>query len=163
MTCDDAEEDLRVRRFVTITGARSIEDAAGLAGAFDDYLRPFASTGAHFYLGGATGVDTLALRWLAERSSAALSVVVPCTAADQPSDAAEAIAALSRQSRLDKLVELAAPHLGSAAYQARNRWMVDRSSLVIGFPTANSPSSGTWYTLGYAADQGKPRLIVPVG
>ena len=40
--------------------------------------------------------------------------------------------------------------------------MVDRSGFVIGFPKGTDPHSGTWYTVNYAAAQGKPRLVVPV-
>ncbi len=40
--------------------------------------------------------------------------------------------------------------------------MVDRGQLVIAFPRGEDQTSGTWYTVNYAAEQGKPRLIVPV-
>lgn len=40
--------------------------------------------------------------------------------------------------------------------------MVDRSEFVIGFPFGDNPVSGTWYTLNYAAEHGKPRLVVPL-
>ncbi|GEC08540.1 hypothetical protein SSP24_61950 [Streptomyces spinoverrucosus] len=60
------------------------------------------------------------------------------------------------------LLELGAAELETPAYHAPNRWMVDRSSMTIGFPRGDDPSSGTWQTLNYTADQGKPRLIVPV-
>ncbi|MFB7532504.1 hypothetical protein ACFC0C_30675 [Streptomyces sp. NPDC056178] len=59
-------------------------------------------------------------------------------------------------------MELGAPELRTPAYHARNRWMVDRTSMTIGFPHAAEPSTGTWQTIGYTAEQGKPRLIVPV-
>ncbi|MFB6987668.1 hypothetical protein [Streptomyces sp. NPDC056304] len=59
-------------------------------------------------------------------------------------------------------MELGAPELRTPAYHARNRWMVDRTSMTIGFPHAAGPSTGTWQTIGYTAEQGKPRLIVPV-
>lgn len=39
-----------------------------LGGVFTDYLRPFADPDAHFYLGGAAGIDTAALEWLAEHT-----------------------------------------------------------------------------------------------
>lgn len=151
-------------RIVTITGTRSTghRAAADLAEAFDAYLRPFANADAHFYVGGAAGIDTLALNWLAEHTSAAVTVVVPCTVADQPDVAAAAINRCGHQGRLTAVVELRASELGFPAYHMRNRWMVDRSELVIGFPHGDKPASGTWYTLNYAAEQVKPRLIVPV-
>ncbi|SDU62841.1 DNA recombination-mediator protein A [Amycolatopsis marina] len=151
-------------RHVTITGTRSITAQAEtqLTGLFDDYLRPFADPNATFYLGGAAGIDTSALDWLAEHTQAALTVVVPCTVADQPAVAGEAIHRWQRGGRLAGVVELRAEKLGSSAYHARNRWMVDRSGFVIGFPQGSDSTSGTWYTVNYAADQGKPRLVVPV-
>jgi predicted Rossmann fold nucleotide-binding protein DprA/Smf involved in DNA uptake len=156
------EEQAGVTRHVTITGTRSVPDESKLPGLFDDYLRPFAAPDTHFYLGGAVGIDTAALDWLAENSQASLTVVVPCTVADQP---AAAVASIRRQrdaGRLAQVVELKADRLGTAAYYARNRWMVDRSGFVVGFPRGTDQARGTWYTVNYAAEQGKPRLVVPV-
>jgi hypothetical protein len=129
---------------------------------FGNYLRPFADSDAHFYLGGAAGIDTVALGWLAEHTQASLTVVVPCTVADQPAAASDAIRRWKLKGRLAAVVELRADKLGTSAYHARNRWMVDRSGFVIGFPRGTEPTSGTWYTVNYAAEQGKPRLVVPV-
>lgn len=151
-------------RSVTITGARAADKIteADLDQAFAGYLRPFADTGVHVYLGGAAGIDTLALHWLAEHTDVDLTIAVPSTVADQPAIAAEAIGHWRKRNRLVEVVELRAPEQGSIAYHARNRWMVDRSEFVIGFPLGNDPASGTWYTLDYAAAQGKPRLVVPL-
>jgi len=153
-----------VARSVTITGTRSIDEEteSRLHGLFDDYLQPFADPDAHFYLGGAAGLDTAALDWLAEQTQAVVTVVVPCTVANQPATAADAIVRWNLRERLAEVVELQADRLGTSAYHARNRWMVDRSGFVIGFPRGTEPASGTWYTVNYAADQGKPRLVVPV-
>ena len=157
------KERVSVARHVTITGTRSITQTEGqLAGLFDDYLRPFADPDATFYLGGAAGIDTSALDWLAEHTGVALTVVVPCTVDDQPATAGEAIRQWQRGGRLAEVVELRADKLGTSAYHARNRWMVDRSGFVISFPHGTDPTSGTWYTVNYAAEQGKPRLVVPV-
>ncbi|WP_216206998.1 DNA-processing protein DprA [Amycolatopsis aidingensis] len=151
-------------RHVTITGARSIppQTEADLPGLFGDYLRPFADPDATFYLGGAAGIDTAALDWLASHTQADLTVVVPCTVADQPAAAGEVIRRWQRAGRLTGVVELHADTLGASAYHARNRWMVDRSRFVIAFPHGTDPASGTWYTVNYAAEQDKPRLVVPV-
>jgi len=72
---------------VTITGTRSIDMTAEsrLTGLFDDYLRPFADPDARFHLGGAAGIDTAVLDWLAEHTKVILIVVVPCTVADHVS------------------------------------------------------------------------------
>lgn len=154
-----------MERSVAITGTRSIGDAPvdGLAEAFEAYLRPFCDSTAHFYVGGASGVDTAALQWLAKNSEAALTVVVPCRIVDQPAGSAEVVDRLRGEERLADVVEMGATLLGKAAYHARNRWMVDRSDLVIGFPRGDeSVGGGTWYTLNYAAEQGKVRLVVPL-
>jgi hypothetical protein len=154
-----------VERSVAVTGTRSIGDAPvdGLAEAFEAYLRPFADPTAHFYVGGASGVDTAALLWLAGSSEAALTVVVPCRIVDQPAGSVAAIDRLRGEGRLADVVEMGATLLGKAAYHARNRWMVDHAGLVIGFPRgAESVGGGTWYTLNYAADRGKARLVVPL-
>ncbi len=157
-----AEEQANVTRHVTITGTRSIPAGSDLPDLFDGYLRPFADSDAHFYLGGAVGIDTAALDWLADVSQVLLTVVVPCTVADQPAAAVASICRWQDVGRLAEIVELGADRLGTAAYYARNRWMVDRSAFVIGFPRGTDQGSGTWYTVNYAAEQGKPRLILPL-
>ncbi|MFI7243020.1 DNA-processing protein DprA [Streptomyces qinglanensis] len=147
-------------RTVTITGSRTAghHDAAHYAQLFTAYLAPFAAD-AHFYLGGGRGIDSLALRWLAEETDAWLTVAVPGTLDQQPPEARNAV---NRSwERLAEIVELAADPLDDAAYLARNRWMVDRSAMVIGFPVGTSTQSGTWQTLDYASQQGKARLVVP--
>ncbi|QES25783.1 hypothetical protein DEJ47_04340 [Streptomyces venezuelae] len=137
------------------TGHRSLDEYADL---FADYLGPFADS--HFYIGGAKGIDSMSLLWLAGNTPAQITVVVPGTVDQQPAEARQAIA--RTRDRITEIVELKAPELRSPAYHARNRWMVDRSRMVIGFPHSSEPSSGTWQTLTYASDLGKPRLIVPV-
>lgn len=153
-----------MERTATITGTRSIGDAPvdTLAVAFEAFLRPFADPKTHFYVGGASGVDTAALQWVAKNTDSALTVVVPCRIVDQPAGSAAVIEALRSEERLAEVVEMGATLLGHAAYHARNRWMVDHSDFVIGFPRGAEATGGTWYTLNYAADQGKPRLVVPI-
>ncbi len=148
-------------RTVTITGTRETghKTFAEYADLFEQYLEPLAPA-AHFYLGGAVGIDSLALLWLADRTSAAITVVAPGTLSQQPAEAREAVA--RTRGRITEIVELAAAELRSPAYHARNRWMVDRTSMTIGFPHATEPSTGTWQTINYTAEQRKPRLIVPV-
>jgi len=61
------------------------------------------------------------------------------------------------------VVELRHPEFPSAAaYHNRNRWMVDRAGLLVAFPQGNNPSSGTIYTVNYAAERDLPRVIVPI-
>ena len=163
MTFDDMVGG-SVPHAVTVTGSRCTEhrEPAEYGLLFETYLRPFAGEGSHIYVGGALGIDTLALSWLAEHTVAALTVAVPCTLADQPEQARQTVLRATRRAQRVSLVELCASQLGTEAYHARNRWMVDRSDLVIGFPHGDDPRSGTWYTIHYGAEQGRPRLIVPI-
>ncbi|MFJ8847970.1 hypothetical protein ACIRFF_34295 [Streptomyces cyaneofuscatus] len=148
-------------RAVAITGTRETghKPFTEYVNLFEQYLGPFAQA-AHFYIGGAVGIDSLALLWLAGQTSASITIVAPGTMSQQPVEAREAVA--RTRGRITEIVELAAAELRSPAYHARNRWMVDRASMTIGFPHATEPSTGTWQTINYTAEQGKPRLIVPV-
>lgn len=148
-------------RTVTITGTRKTDHKTltEYDALFAQYLGPFAPA-AHFYIGGALGVDSLALLWLAGRTTAAITIVAPGTMSRQPAEAQEAVA--RTRGRITEIVELAAAELQAPAYHARNRWMVDHTSMTIGFPHTTEPSTGTWQTINYTAEQGKPRLIVPV-
>ncbi|MFF5264248.1 hypothetical protein ACFY4C_35430 [Actinomadura viridis] len=146
---------------VTITGTRTTghRSPVGYRELFEEFIRPFATPVTRFYLGGATGIDSLALLWLAGDTEVALTVAVPARLVDQPADARHAIASAREAGRLKEVVELGGV-TRTPGYHARNRWMVDRSDLVIGFP--HGEKGGTVYTLNYAASQGKPRLVVPV-
>ncbi|AKH86902.1 hypothetical protein AA958_19405 [Streptomyces sp. CNQ-509] len=159
-TCDTK---LILNQAVTITGTRATghRPHGDYTRLFDTYLAPFASDAERvFYLGGALGIDSLALAWLAETTAVQLVVVVPGTLAQQPAEARSAVA--RHRARITEIVELRAAALNTAAYHARNRYMVDRSGMTIGFPHAGGAGSGTWQTLDYTAELGKPRLIVPV-
>ncbi len=147
---------------ITITGTRDISrDAAYYEELFEWFLAPFAEDGHAFWVGGAVGIDTVALGWLTVRQ-APVTVVVPATVEDQPATASSLIRRV-HDAKLAELVELKHPSPPQAdAYHARNRYMVDRSEFVIGFPKRGEQSGGTWYTLGYAAAKELPRLIIPV-
>jgi len=141
------------------TGHRRQEEYDRL---FEEFLGPFATDQAQVYIGGAIGIDSLALTWLVDRTAANIVVAAPGTVEQQPDEAKATITQALRSQRV-KVVELAHPDFPSAtAYHARNRWMVDRAQLLIAFPHGDDPSSGTWYTIRYATDQTKPRLIVPI-
>ncbi|MGW1866480.1 hypothetical protein ACWCPS_13080 [Streptomyces mauvecolor] len=158
MTPYDTES---IMRSVAITGTRATGHRSrhDYADLFSAYLGPFADD-AHFYIGGAKGIDSLALAWLSENTAAHITVVVPGTVDQQPAEARRAIA--RTRAHIKDVIELRAAELATPAYHARNRWMVDHASMTIGFPHATEPSTGTWQTLNYTAGQGKPRLIVPV-
>ncbi|MBL1118828.1 DNA-processing protein DprA [Streptomyces sp. 110] len=148
---------------VTITGTRSTghREMSWYAQLFASYLGPFAEDQAHFHVGGAKGIDSLTLLWIAGNAKSKITIVVPGTVAQQPAEARQAISQC--RSRIAEVVELRAEEVRTPAYHARNRWMVDRSDMVIGFPKEDAPeTSGTWQTLNYGTERGKPRLIVPV-
>ncbi|MFI0821590.1 hypothetical protein ACH4TX_38980 [Streptomyces sp. NPDC021098] len=150
-------------RAVAITGTRSTghRDLDSYVELFTGYLAPFANAETRFYIGGAKGIDSLSLVWLAQNTQAPITIVVPGTVRQQPTEAQQAIA--RSRGRITEVVELHAAELGSPAFHARNRWMVDHSEMVIGFPLIGSQrTAGTWQTLNYGAEQGKPHLIVPV-
>ncbi|WP_039941802.1 hypothetical protein [Streptomyces himastatinicus] len=150
-------------RAVTITGTRSTghHGLKSYAELFAHYLAPFAGEETRFYIGGAKGIDSLSLLWLAGNTHAQITIVVPGTIHQQPPEAQQAIT--RSRDRITDVVELHAAELGSPAYHARNRWMVDHSDMVIGFPLIGPQgTAGTWQTLNYGAEQGKPHLIVPV-
>ncbi|MER6075149.1 hypothetical protein ABT187_41405 [Streptomyces sp. NPDC001817] len=148
---------------VTISGTRSTDhrELTRYSDLFTQFLGPFASDHTHFYIGGAKGIDSLSLLWLAENSAAKITIVAPGTIAQQPPEAQQAIQRC--RERVHEIIELGAEELRTPAYHARNCWMVDRSDMVIGFPLHGPEgTSGTWQTISYGAQQGKPRLIVPV-
>jgi hypothetical protein len=79
--------------------------------------------------------------------------VVPYTLADQPEQARQTVLRATRHAQRVALVELYASQLGIEEYHARNRWMVNRGDLVIGFSHGDDPRSGTWYTIHYGTNQ----------
>jgi predicted Rossmann fold nucleotide-binding protein DprA/Smf involved in DNA uptake len=161
MTSDERD---KMPTAITITGTRATEHrpATEYHEIFAEYLAPFAANRVHFYIGGASGIDTLALLWLAHEAASEITVAVPGTVSGQPVDAREAIAVCENGGRTE-VVELRHDgHPSAEAYHFRNRWMVDRSEFVIAFPRGDDRRQGTWYTADYAAEQGKPRLIVPI-
>lgn len=157
MTSSDTKS---IMRTVAITGTRNTghRSPAEYADLFESYLRPFADS--HFYIGGAKGIDSLTLLWLAGETAARITIVVPGLVDQQPAEARQAIT--KSRDRINEIVELKAGELKAPAFHERNRYMVDRSSLTVGFPHHDEPQSGTWQTLNYCAQLGKPRLIVPI-
>ncbi|NMC71808.1 MAG: DUF1273 domain-containing protein [Myxococcales bacterium] len=113
------------------------------------------------YFGGALGADTEALRAALELRRGdrpRLVVVVPDTLDAQP------LATRDVSRRADEVVELHRPidaADGWRAYHARNRWMVDRASLLVAF-WDGEPRSGTGATVAYARRRGVPVRIVEV-
>ena len=150
---------------VTISGTRSTSHHPDgwFTALFERYVKPFVDADVHVYVGGAPGIDTLALRWLTELACIRITVVVPARLADQPIEARDAVAGALRDERLTDLVELRHPSFPEPeAYHARNRWMVDHSGLLVAFPLSDGSASGTGQTIEYAATKRLPHLVVPV-
>lgn len=153
---------------IAITGTRQVESREEILDELlERVLTPFAhalSPDRGWLLGGAAGVDTLALRFLAGFDSGRLTVAVPVRTTDQPADAQAVITRARAAGRVDRIVELGHPEgIGQPAFTARNFWLVEHSDLVIGFPlAATDDGSGTWETLNYAAELGKPYLVAPL-
>jgi len=152
-------------RAVVISGSRTTEHrpAQDYDGLFAQFLAPFVADDPVVYVGGAKGIDSLALTWLVAHTRAWVVVAAPGTVSGQPEEAQAAIAAARTHDSRIEVVELGHPEFPSAvAYHSRNRWMVDRAGLLVAFPRGNNPASGTWYTASYASDRGLPRVIVPI-
>ncbi|MEU3962133.1 hypothetical protein AB0F42_20335 [Streptomyces buecherae] len=148
---------------MTITGTRETlhRDLGWFTDLFRTYLGPWATESTHFYIGGAKGIDSLSLDYLGADTCSRITVVVPGAVHQQPDEAQWAIE--QNRGRITEIVELRAPELHAEAFHARNRWMVDRADMTVGFPLAGGgEGSGTWQTLNYATRLGKVRLIVPV-
>jgi predicted Rossmann fold nucleotide-binding protein DprA/Smf involved in DNA uptake len=153
-------------RAVVISGSRSTDHHTRQEydALFAEFLAPFVPDDTVVYVGGAKGIDSLALAWLVDHTGARVVVAVPGTVSTQPEEAQATITAAQQQggTRVD-VVELRHEEFPSAAsYHSRNRWMVDRAGLLVAFPCGDNPTSGTWYTADYAAERGLPRLIVPI-
>ncbi len=153
---------------IAITGTRRVESRQEtLDELFTDVLTPFAQASSPdrgWLLGGAAGIDTLALHFLAGFDSGRLTVAVPVRCADQPAHAQAAIEQARAAGRVERIVELGHPEgIGQAAFTARNLWLVEHCDLVIGFPlSGKDDGSGTWETLEHAAELGKPYLVAPL-
>ena len=133
---------------------------------FDEYLAPFLGDATLIYMGGAIGIDSLALAWLADNHfESEVVVVVPHALRDQPADAQLAIQN-ARSKGLDvTIVELKYPrpsHPHREVFRKREMWMVERSDFVVAFPHGEDPLSGTRYTVSIADRLGKPFLMVPI-
>jgi hypothetical protein len=95
---------------------------------FAEFLMPFVTGETTVYVGGAKGIDSLALTWLVANTGVRVVVAAPGEVGGQPEEARIAIAAALEHSPRVEVVELGHPEFPSAAaYHSRNRWMVDRA------------------------------------
>lgn len=136
---------------IVVSGSRDIPRAAARA-SFERHLRRWLGGRRTWLVGGALGIDQWALEWLLEAGER-VCVVVPFTAADQPVAVREDIA------RASQVIELHLPKT-KAAFLQRNRVMVERATVVIGFPSHST--GGTVATLIDAVKAGKETHCFPI-
>lgn len=151
---------------VTITGPRRIDglDPHDFNRYFGTYLGTFNHPWTEWYVGGASGLDTVGLRWLWQNAQGNVTIVVPNELRHQPADAQKEIRTALRRRSAFALEELRHPEFPRPpAFHARNHYMVDRSDLVVGFPHRSQPSNGTLATLKYADDHGKDLVKCWIG
>jgi len=139
---------------VAVTGHRHITapDAETVTAAVDEH--PAQS----WVFGGASGVDTVALRAVrASHGIAWLKVIVPGTVAQQPAEARATIEACA-----DKVVELGGDLAKPASYHARNRAMVREALEVLAFMDGGKGGSGTRNCAERAREQGRALRVVGI-
>jgi predicted Rossmann fold nucleotide-binding protein DprA/Smf involved in DNA uptake len=144
-------EEANLQGCITITGSRDINREL-VEPLFEKHLGPFLQHNKTWYLGGARGVDAWALEWLLNKNEVCY-VVVPFTLEDQPKSVQQII------SKAHQIVELSLPK-SKGGYHQRNKYMVDRSAIVIGFWSGKP--GGTQATLEYARSKGRELHIYQV-
>ncbi len=134
---------------IAITGHRDYGDPAAMYRGLD-------RIGARqFYFGGARGIDTDALIYVAETKPQSIrTVVVPNRLADQPVAARAAI-----RQHATNIIEL--KNTGPDRYQFRNQYMVNRADKTVGFYNYTG-RGGTYQTINYARSQGKLLEVNPL-
>lgn len=147
---------------ITITGPREVDDIdiRTFGTLFKFFLGSFDKPDVNWFVGGARGVDTIALHWLWLEGVGHVTVVVPHFIGDQPECSWNMIRDVQMYApeRLT-VVELEHDQFPEpSAFHDRNHYMVDRSNLVVGFPHRTRPSRGTRATLKYAKDMNVARL-----
>ncbi len=139
---------------IAITGIRDIhlDSHQIVESVIFAYVKAFPE--AHFYFGGARGVDTIALE-VAHEGGAFCKVIVPFTVGDQPTEAADTIRKCAREIREMKL-----PH-GRRAFLMRNEALIHPADLVLGF-TDVKLEGGTHHAMTLARKQDKTLVGVLV-
>ena len=134
---------------IAITGNRDYADPAAL-------FRGLDRIGARqYFLGGARGIDTEALKYIAQtQKESIITVVVPNTIGEQPLDAQAAIKQFATN-----IIEM--KNTGPDRFQLRNELMVDMADKTLGFYDFRG-YGGTHNTIEYARSQGKLLEVHPL-
>ena len=143
------------------TGHREIPSSFRplLAQRIEDTVRRLAAEGiVYFIAGGALGFDTLAAEAVlrlkeTELPHVRLLLAIPCEGQDNAWPEADRLRYASIKSRADA-VSVLADHYYRGCMQARNRYMVDHSSVCVCYLTKEG--GGTAGTVRYAEKKGLP-------
>lgn len=134
---------------IAITGHRVYPDRAALYSGLDRFRAR------EYIFGGARGVDSDALQYIARTQPRSIrTVVVPNRVIDQPIDARAII-----RRHATRVIELR--NSGSDRYMIRNRFMVDRATRVQAFYDFRG-RGGTYNTIEYANSIGRNVTIQPM-
>lgn len=127
---------------IAITGHRVYQDPAALYRGLDQL------SARQYYFGGARGVDSDALEYIARTQPGSVrTVVVPNRVIDQPISSQAII-----KRHATEVIELR--NTGPDRYMIRNRYMVDKSTRVNAFYDYRG-RGGTFNTIEYARAEGK--------
>lgn len=134
---------------IAITGHRDFADPAALYRGLD-------RIGARqYYLGGAKGIDTEALKYIANTQPNSIrTVVVPNTISAQPYEARIAI-----KQYATNVIEL--KNTGIDRYFIRNEFIVDKADKTVAFYDFRG-KGGTYQTIEYAMSKGKLLEVNPL-
>jgi hypothetical protein len=148
---------------ITITGPRDVVgiEMKTFGRLFRTFLAPFDGSQTTWLVGGAAGLDTIALHWLWLEGRGHVMVIVPDIVNNQPHESVDMIrnVQLHAPERLS-VIELEHENFPMPnSFHDRNHYMVDASDLVIGFPHRTKKCNGTRATLQYAMDRGVARLV----
>jgi len=134
---------------IAITGHRIYPDPGNLYRGLDRLKAR------EYLFGGARGVDTDGLKYIARTQPGSIrTVVVPNRVIDQPLISQEAI-----RSHASRVIEL--KHTGADRYQLRNKYLVDHSKHLRAFYDFRG-RGGTLNTIDYARSSGKSFDVYPL-
>ena len=141
----DFQRELRI----AITGHREYPDRSALFRGLDRFRAR------EYFFGGARGVDSDALQYIAQQQPRSIrTVVVPNRLIDQPVSTQ-----VITKRYASRVIELR--NSGADRYMIRNRFMVDRATRVQAFYDFRG-SGGTFNTIEYAKSTGRPVTIEPM-
>ncbi len=134
---------------IAITGHREYPDRSALFRGLDRFRAR------EYIFGGARGVDSDALQYIAGQQPRSIrTVVVPNRLTDQPISTQ-----VITKRYASRVIEL--KNAGADRYMIRNRFMVDRSTRVSAFYDFRG-RGGTYNTIEYARNIGRPVTINPM-